>query len=302
MRLNRNFLASIFNFLGDALEEFNPSAFRFLSAVLPYLTPVPVAWLTADSAATFLHFTRTISFIFVFALEGIGLWFTSLLVDAVVDWVRSRNRGSFVPVIMFTLAVGSYVFLLVSLNVTLESARGDSNAELSKVITLMCFLPLITGIGNGYYKLKLERKTELQHTKLHDEELELRRLSEQRQMELARLDASGKLELAKLQERNKTRLELLKLQQETSRSTNGSSISTSESNRTYESTSGSTNGTSKMGRPSVHEERVFSYLDSAYSGSGVVPPFSAIVRDLEVPESTASRLRNKWLSVHPEVR
>jgi hypothetical protein len=157
--MNSNFLARTFEWLGEALEKFNPSAYRFLAAVLPYLTPIPVAWLTAHSATEILKFTPTVSFIFVFALEGIGLWFTSLLVDSVVDWIGSKNWKTFSMIIMFGITVAAYVYILVNLNVTLENAIGtNTNPALSKVITLLCFLPLITGVGNGYYKLKIEGK------------------------------------------------------------------------------------------------------------------------------------------------
>jgi len=176
-----NVLAQIFDWLGDALERFNPSAFRFLAAVLPYLTPIPVAWLTAHSASDFLHFTPNVSFIFVFALEGIGLWFTTLLVDAVVDFVRSRNPKTFLIVIMFVLVVGAYVLILVNLNVTLETANNaNTNPALSQVITLLCFLPLITGVGNGYYKLKLDYRTETEQAQRRTDELNERIRQENR--------------------------------------------------------------------------------------------------------------------------
>lgn len=154
--MKTTWLGNVFDWLGETFERFNPSAFRFLAAVLPYLTPFPVAWLTAHSASDFLDFTPTVAFIFVFALEGIGLWFTSLLVDAVVDWIRSRNIKTFSLVGIFALVVFVYISILVTLNVTLEASVGNSNPSLSKVITLLCYLPLLTGIGNGYYKLKLE--------------------------------------------------------------------------------------------------------------------------------------------------
>jgi hypothetical protein len=154
---SRNILASVFDWLGDALERFNPSAYKFLAAVLPYLTPIPVAWLTSKSAAEFLSLPPEVAFILVFALEGIGLWFTSLLVDSVVDWIRSRNWKTFALVILFGVVVGIYITVLVNLNVTLEAASNEnSNPALSRVITLLCFLPLLTGVGNGYYKLKLD--------------------------------------------------------------------------------------------------------------------------------------------------
>lgn len=188
-----NFLAVIFDWLGEALERFSPSAFRFLAAFLPYLTPIPVAWLTAHSSAEFLNFTPTVAFIFVFVLEGIGLWFTSLLVDAVVDWTRSRNGKSFVPVALFGLAVSAYIYILVNLNVTLEQSVGTPNPNLSRVITLLCFLPLLTGIGNGYYKLKVEYKFQQESDRDRKEriEREIRQERSQERLEKLRIKTSN---------------------------------------------------------------------------------------------------------------
>src|SRR6476660_6456705 len=106
-----NWLANIFEWLGEVFERFNPSAFRFLAATLPYLTPLPVAWLTARSATSFFGFTPTMAFILVFCLEGIGLWFTTLLVDAVVQAIRSSNWKSWLIVLMFVFAVGAYLII-----------------------------------------------------------------------------------------------------------------------------------------------------------------------------------------------
>ena len=277
--MNKNFLSDIFDWIGDALERFNPSAFKFLSALLPYLTPLPVAWLTAHSSSEFLNFTPTVSFIFVFALEGIGLWFTSLLVDAIVDWVRSRNWKTFVPVLMFGGAVAAYVYILVSLNVTLEQAVGNQTLQLSRVITLLCFLPLLTGIGNGYYKLKLDYRTQSELSKLHQEDVEFR-----------------KLELQKDE-----RLQKFRIKYGTSESGSTTSETTSRSvmkvPKHFRKTSGSS---SRTGRPSIHEARVFSYMEKMISETGNAPTFSEVARDLNLPQSTASRLRNSYLETKNE--
>lgn len=150
-------LAEFFENLGRMFEKFNPAAFRFLAAILPYSTPFPVAWLTMRSAEAFLGFTPSVAFTFVFGLEGMGLWFTSLFVDSIIDVIRSRNTKTSVLVVLFGLVVVAYVSLLVNLNVTLKSTTGESNPALERVITLLCFLPLLTGVGNGYYKWKLEQ-------------------------------------------------------------------------------------------------------------------------------------------------
>ena len=151
-------LALAVNWLGDSVEAFGPSIYRLLAAVLPYSTPIPVAWLTMKSAEFLLQFDPWVSFVFVFGLEGIGIWFTGLFVEALVDYINSKNRKSFAMVLLFGLVVAGYIYILVNLNVVLKNAAGGANPSLSKVVTLLCFLPLMTGVGNGYYKLKLDKQ------------------------------------------------------------------------------------------------------------------------------------------------
>lgn len=167
-----NAIAKLFDWLGEAFERLGPAAFRFLAAVLPYATPYPVAILTSNSAVRFLNFDRTTAFVLVFGLEGIGLWFTSLLVDSVVEAIRSKSLRAWIMVLLFSLAIGSYITILVNLNVVLESTLENPNPALSKVITLLCFLPLLTGIGNGYYKLQLSYQYKSQEALEHQRAVE----------------------------------------------------------------------------------------------------------------------------------
>lgn len=154
-------LADVAKWISVSFEELSPALFRLLSAVLPYSTPIPVAWLTMRSTERFLGFTPGVSFTFVFGLEGMGIWFTSLFVDSVIAWIRSRNWKSMGLVLLFGAVVAAYVYLLVNLNVTLEQTTNqEANPVLSRVITLLCFLPLLTGVGNGYYKFLIESKAE----------------------------------------------------------------------------------------------------------------------------------------------
>lgn len=165
-------LARFFNWLGDSIEAFQPSAYRILAAILPYSTPIPVAWLTMKSAETFLHFDPWVSFIFVFGLEGIGLWFTGLFVETLVDYIKSRNKKTFFMVLLFGAVVAGYVYILVNLNVILKTVAGDADPALSRVITLLCFLPLMTGVGNGYYKLKLDAERKEKEKALREQQVE----------------------------------------------------------------------------------------------------------------------------------
>lgn len=178
---NTQWLADFFSNLGETFEKFNPAAFKFLAAILPYSTPFPVAWLTMRSAEAFLGFDPVVAFIFVFGLEGMGLWFTSLFVDAVIDVIRSRNVKTVLLVLLFGLVVAAYVFLLVNLNVTLKASTGEPNPSLERVITLLCFLPLLTGVGNGYYKWKLEMEDKDKKAKEFETSKEERRHQEKRE-------------------------------------------------------------------------------------------------------------------------
>ena len=167
-----NFLANVFDWLGEVFERLSPAMFRMLSTVLPYITPLPIAWLTARHASQFLGFTPNISTVFVIMLEGIGLWATTELVDAFVDAVRSRNLKSWGVVSFLFVVVLAYVSLLISLNVTLQKAVGNTNPTMSLVLTLICFLPFIAGSLNGYRKVKMETKTQMQLDKEHQDQKE----------------------------------------------------------------------------------------------------------------------------------
>ena len=81
----------------------------------------------------------------------------------------------------------------------------------------------------------------------------------------------------------------------TSGTLQNTSGTTSGSNRNFQNSSESNYGSSRTGRPSLHQERVFSYLEEAYTRTREVPTFTDVVRDLGLPQATASRLRNEWI-------
>jgi hypothetical protein len=156
-----NFLAKMLDWLREVFEHASPSVFSLFAALLPYLSPLPVAVMTAESSETYLGFTPQVAGVFVFVLEGLGLWTTTMLVDSVVDFIRSRNWKNVFNIVIFLCVVVIYVFILINLNVSLEITSGNSDPIYSRILTLICFLPLISGVMNGYWKLKLEHKTEM---------------------------------------------------------------------------------------------------------------------------------------------
>lgn len=71
------------------------------------------------------------------------------------------------------------------------------------------------------------------------------------------------------------------------------SATTSRNGPQFQSTSG--NG-SRTGRPSIHESRVFEYLEKVLSEEGRVASFNETQSALGLPDSTISRIRNSWIT------
>lgn len=152
----------ILDIVREVFETATPAVFAVLAAILPYFSPVPIAVYTAGHAQTYFGFNPQIAGVFVFVLEGLGVWATTTLVDAVVDFIRSRNGKTVFMVLFLGTVVVVYVVILVNLNVSLQT---NIDAKLARVITLMCFIPMLSGVMNGVWKLRLEHKTETQKVK-----------------------------------------------------------------------------------------------------------------------------------------
>jgi hypothetical protein len=158
--------------------------YALLPTVLPYSTPLPIAVITASSAETFFGMTPMIAGVFVFSLEGLGVWSTTTFIDKFVEYIRSRNpKVLWMSVIMF-LVVAAYLAVLVLLNVVL---KGNNSTAYRVAVTLVCFLPFIAGILNGFRKVDLQDKDmwALKHT----EELDWKEKARQdrREIKLAKL-------------------------------------------------------------------------------------------------------------------
>jgi hypothetical protein len=82
------------------------------------------------------------------------------------------------------------------------------------------------------------------------------------------------------------------LEQETSGTTSRTNV---EVSKRFRNTS-ETNSVS-MGRPSLHQDRVFEFMEYHYSENNKVPTFTEVMQSLELPQSTASRLREKWIEL-----
>ena len=184
LRISSSVLADFINWIGDIFEYLSPAAFRMLSTSLPYLSPLPVAYMTANSAAEFLGMDPRIAGVLVFILEGVGLWSTTELVDSVVEAVRSKNKKSWGIVFFLGSVVVIYIIILIVLNVILEATVNHKGGYYSLVLTLICFLPLLSGALNGYRKVKLETKTNLAYAKEHQEQVDRQKMLDDNEFKL----------------------------------------------------------------------------------------------------------------------
>jgi hypothetical protein len=267
-------------------EKFNLRVYSFLIAVLPYLTPLPVAWMTADSAESFLGLNPYISGILVFGLEGIGLLCTSLAVDAVVEWVRSRSWKTFVPVMMFAAIVYAYIRILITLNVTLEQSTGNTNASLSEVITLLCYLPMISGFINGWNKLRVENRSKQEQDKMNEEEKAERHRNQQIEVTERERDAQRKTEIEKLR---------IQEEQKTERARAKAQALAAQPQQVYQQV---TPAVASQESASQYKDEMLQLMNDVYRDLGTVPTVKQMADqynlDYERNKGYISTLRKKW--------
>jgi len=185
--MNKNILGGILDFIKETFEKASPSMLSMLASILPYATPLPIAFLTGTSAMHFLGMTPQVAGIFIFTLEGIGIWTSAILVDSIVQFIRSKNVKSGIMVGMLLIVMAIYLTILINLNVSLEQATKSISPIYSRIITLICFLPTISGFMNGYWKIQLESKTEMEKVKEIEEKHYQEKRQDKKDLKLAKL-------------------------------------------------------------------------------------------------------------------
>jgi hypothetical protein len=317
--MNKDWLKITLEWAADTFDTANPAIFKLLAIILPYLTPIPVAMLTASSAATFLGMDGRTAGILVFAIEGLGVLFTSLLVESVND--KFKKQGGWAMPIIFSVVVLVYIFILVSINVTLHNATGDQSGALKTVITLLCFLPLLSGVGSGYYRLKLNEKADANaaeqvrrenEDRAHQLELERQRVANENealrlktQFELEQLAKAQEFELAQKEKdlRHQRKLEKLKLKTEGAQESSerlSSSSSTSNSGSDETQTPGGVASESTEQVKLRPRDKAIASINQFYVLKNRPPSRQELI-SLGHDKSTASRALDQWYNDHPKV-
>lgn len=289
--MRTNYLARVFDFTGDTIDSAGPSIFKFLAVVLPYLTPLPVAMLTANSVSRLLGFTPFMSGVFVFALEGIGVLFTSLWVEAIHDALK--HRAGYTMATIFSIVLIIYLTILVILNVVLHN-DADSSSQLKVVITLICFLPLLSSVGASYYRIKRSETVEALRREAAQHELQIQ--DEQRALELEQQRKNHEFQLEQQGRDNEHRRRLERLDhkraaQTSSNQTTGDDSADSSSSEVREQMKRTTRDNSPRGR-------ALASIDKFASKNGRAPTRKELV-ELGHDKSTAFRALEQWRQAHP---
>jgi hypothetical protein len=135
-------LVVFFDGLDNAVNHANPSMFSLDATLLPYVLPLPVAFMTAHSAQAFFGWDMWAAYVLGFGLEGLGLLTWVRLVDVVLESKQSNS------VYVFGSVAAVYEILLVFLNVVLAWTEG-ADWQYIVVLFCVCLLPALSAILYG---------------------------------------------------------------------------------------------------------------------------------------------------------
>src|SRR5512142_1889672 len=105
-------LVELFDGAKKAIDHSNVSLFALVATALPFVLPLPVAFMSSHSAQKFFGWEAWAANVLGFGLEGLGLLAWVRLVDSILDVVRSTNRRLTLIVVVYGLVALVYEVLL----------------------------------------------------------------------------------------------------------------------------------------------------------------------------------------------
>jgi ABC-type multidrug transport system fused ATPase/permease subunit len=152
-------LVTLFDGVKHAVDHANPSLFALVATLLPFLLPLPVAFMTANSAQHFFGWEPWSANVLGFGLEGLGLLVWVKLVDGIIANVTNQNEKieNFVN-FLWAVAI-AYEALLVLINVVLSLNEGASGTY-AITLLLVCFLPALSAAMYGLHKREVMSQLE----------------------------------------------------------------------------------------------------------------------------------------------
>lgn len=172
-------VVTTFDGLRRTMIHANPSVFSFLATLLPLALPLPVAFMTSNSAQHFFSWQPWAANVLGFGLEGLGLLAWVFAVEAYLS-----KRG----LLLFGSVAIAYELTLIFLNVALAASEGVSLSYVI-VLLLICFLPALSAImyGNMRQTAEAELKRQDEERKAEQERIRQERRQDKREREQMKL-------------------------------------------------------------------------------------------------------------------
>lgn len=167
-----NFLVTLVTWIVDALEmtlvgildglrnttdHASPSFFGLVAVILPFLTPMPVAYMSARSAMHFFQWDASMAWVLAISVEGLGLIAWVATVEAFLEHTKSGDRRVAKVVWVFGGIAAVYEILLVTLNVGLTLSEGADALYAFVLFLIVCF-PAMSAFYYGYNKRLAEAR------------------------------------------------------------------------------------------------------------------------------------------------
>jgi hypothetical protein len=179
-------LVIIFDGLHHAVNHATPSLFALVATLLPFLLPLPVAFMTAHSTQHFFGWEAWTANILGFGLEGLGLLVWVKLVDGIIATVNTKNEkvNEFVN-FLWVVAI-AYEALLILINVVLAWKDG-ADGLYALTLFFICLLPALSAAMYGLHKREV---TALLANEAVEKKNEVERLrQERRSLRTSRVNA-----------------------------------------------------------------------------------------------------------------
>ncbi len=179
-------LVALFDGAKRAIDHSNLSLFALVATALPFVLPLPVAFMSSNSAQHFFGWQPWAANVLGFGLEGLGLLAWVRLVDSILDVVRSSNRRLTVIVVVYGLVAVVYEILLIFLN-TVLAYRDGADSDYIIVLTCICLLPALSATIYGAHRQATERALECEKQEAREQKERERQERRQDRRELQEL-------------------------------------------------------------------------------------------------------------------
>lgn len=150
-------LVGVLDGLRNATDHASPSFFGLVAVVLPFLTPAPVAYMSAQSAMEFFQWTPNMAWILAISVEGLGLIAWVATVEAFLQYANTGDQRYARIVWVFGGIAFAYEILIVTLNVGLELHAG-ADGLFAFVLFLICMFPAMSAFYYGHNKRLAEMR------------------------------------------------------------------------------------------------------------------------------------------------